>query len=82
MKELLKYFVENIVAEKEQVQITEEESEGLKTLRLKVATEDMGRVIGKDGKVIRALRAALKVAAINSKLRVNLVLDEAENAKI
>lgn len=84
MKDLLSYLVENIVENKEAIEIREAEENGMKILHLKVAAEDMGKVIGKGGKVIKSIRAALRVKALQTKTRFQLVLDEVaqnENAE-
>lgn len=77
MKQLLEYIIPNIVNHPEEVVITEEESNGLITLSIKVNPEDMGRVIGKSGKVIKAIRQIGRIVAIKKGVRVNIdVLDE------
>ncbi len=81
MKELLNYLVENIVEKPEEIEIKQEDLGEVRELHMKVSPSDMGRVIGREGKVIRALRSALKVASVKSKTHVNLVLDEDEQAK-
>ena len=77
MKQLLEYIIPNIVNHPEEVVISEEESNGLITLTIKVNPEDMGRVIGKSGKVIKAIRQIGRIVAIKKGVRVNIdVLDE------
>src|SRR3989304_6332029 len=77
MKEILEYIVPNIVNHPEDVVITETESEGMINLSIKVNPEDMGRVIGKSGKVIKAIRQIGRIIAIKKGLRVNVdVVDE------
>ena len=77
MKQLLEYIISNIVNHPEDVVIGEEESNGLTTLTIKVNQEDMGRVIGKSGKVIKAIRQIGRIVAIKKGVRVNIdVLDE------
>jgi hypothetical protein len=77
MKQLLEYIIPNIVNHPEDVIISEEESNGLITLTIKVNPEDMGRVIGKSGKVIKAIRQIGRIVAIKKGVRVNIdVLDE------
>lgn len=77
MKQLLEYIIPNIVNHPEEVVITQEESNGLITLSIKVNPEDMGRVIGKSGKVIKAIRQIGRIVAIKKGVRVNIdVLDE------
>lgn len=82
MKQLLEYIIPNIVNHPEDVVIDEVESNGLTTLTIKVNPEDMGRVIGKSGKVIKAIRQIGRIVAIKKGIRVNIdVLDEANNQR-
>ena len=77
MKQLLEYIVPNIVNHPEDVVITETEENGLINLSIKVNPEDMGRVIGKSGKVIKAIRQIGRIIAIKKGVRVNIdVVDE------
>lgn len=77
MKQLLEYIVPNIVNHPEDVILTEEASDGSVNLSIKVNPEDMGRVIGKSGKVIKAIRQIGRIIAIKRGLRVNIdVVDE------
>ena len=77
MKQLLEYIVPNIVNHPEDVVINETEENGLTSLSIKVNPEDMGRVIGKAGKVIKAIRQIGRIIAIKRGLRVNIdVVDE------
>jgi len=77
MKQLLEYIIPNIVNHPEDVVIGEEETNGLVTLTIKVNPEDMGRVIGKSGKVIKAIRQIGRIVAIKKGIRVNIdVLDQ------
>lgn len=64
MKELIEYIVQSLVDHPDQVQVTEVSSGyGGTVIELRVASEDMGRVIGKGGRVINAIRALLQVRA-------------------
>ncbi|OGD71186.1 hypothetical protein A3A84_02270 [Candidatus Collierbacteria bacterium RIFCSPLOWO2_01_FULL_50_23] len=77
MKQLLEYIVPNIVNHPEDVVINETEENGLISLSIKVNPEDMGRVIGKSGKVIKAIRQIGRIVAIKKGVRVNIdVVDE------
>lgn len=77
MKQLLEYIIPNIVNHPEDVVIAETEENGLLNLSIKVNPEDMGRVIGKSGKVIKAIRQIGRIIAIKKGVRVNIdVLDE------
>jgi len=72
MKELLEYIVKSIVAEPENVTITEENSDEGLLLKLEVAADDKGRVIGKGGRVAEAIRTLLRVKAARDNTRVRL----------
>lgn len=76
MKETLHYIVSSIVDQPEQVIIDEVDDEGYVTLTITVAKEDMGKVIGKEGKVIRAIRNIMKVKAMKHNKRINISLAE------
>ncbi|MBA7495516.1 hypothetical protein ES702_06103 [subsurface metagenome] len=76
MKDLLEFITKSIVDKPDQVKIEEEKNEGFVNLKLSVAQEDMGKVIGKQGKIIKAIRTLMKVPAINQGLKVNVELTE------
>ncbi len=77
MKPLLEYIVPNIVNHPEEVIISEESNEGFTNITIKVHPEDMGRVIGKSGKVIKAIRQIGRIIAIKKGIHVNIdVLDD------
>ncbi len=76
MKQLLEYVIPNIVNHPEAVEITEENQDGLVRLLIKVHPEDIGRVIGKSGKVIKAIRQLVRILAIKQGVRV--VVDVAD----
>jgi len=63
MKELIDYIAKLLVAHPEQVEVREFGSGDRVRLELTVARDDMGRVIGKGGRVANAIRAVLRVAA-------------------
>lgn len=72
MKELIEYIAKSIVTMPEAVEVTEEDSSDSLILKLKVADEDRGRVIGKQGRVAEAMRTLLRVVAIREGTRVRL----------
>ncbi len=74
MKELIEFIVKSIVNNPNDVVVTEEKSEGGVLLKLQVHTEDMGRVIGKQGRVVQAMRTLLRVVAVKQNTRVELVV--------
>jgi predicted RNA-binding protein YlqC (UPF0109 family) len=72
MKDLLEYIIKAIVAEPDAVKITEENSEEGLLIKLEVAPDDKGRVIGRQGRVAQALRTLLRVKAAKEDKRVRL----------
>ncbi|MCL1877924.1 MAG: KH domain-containing protein [Defluviitaleaceae bacterium] len=72
MKDLLILLAKNLVDDPGAVNVVEEEQNGITTLRLKVAPDDMGKVIGKQGRIARAIRTLVKAAAINEEKKVNV----------
>ncbi len=63
MKELIEYISKSIVNAPDQVSVTVETSDQGVTLRLQVADDDKGRVIGKEGRVAQAMRTLIRVVA-------------------
>ncbi len=73
MKELLEYIAKAIVENPDEVEVTqEEEEEGKIVLKLKVADEDKGRIIGKRGRIAESIRAILRVKAVKTDKHVFL----------
>jgi len=72
MKELIEYIAKSIVTMPEAVEVTEENTSDSLILKLQVASEDRGRVIGKQGRVAEAMRTLLRVVAIREGTRVRL----------
>ena len=70
MKELLLTIAKNLVEFPDAVSVEEEERENTMILKLKVASEDMGKVIGKQGRIAKAIRTVVKAAAIHNNKRV------------
>jgi uncharacterized protein len=62
VKEVLEYIARNLVDEPDAVQVTEERSEGTVILKLSVAPDDVGKVIGRGGRTARAIRDVLRAA--------------------
>jgi hypothetical protein len=76
MKELIEYMAKAIVDNPELVEVSEEDAGDHIVYHLKVAEEDMGRVIGKQGRIANAMRTLLKVAAIRRGARAILEIGE------
>ena len=72
MKELVEHIAKSIVNLPDEVVVTEETSEQGITLKLQVADEDKGRVIGKQGRVAEAMRTLLRVKAAKQGTRASL----------
>jgi len=72
MKELVEYIARSIVTIPDEVSVNEETNSDSIVLKLQVAAEDRGRVIGKQGKVAQAMRTLLRIAAIREGTRVQL----------
>ena len=63
MKELLLYMAKNLVDNPEAVSVTEISEEDGKVLELRVAPEDMGKVIGRQGRIAKEIRTIIKTVA-------------------
>lgn len=72
MKELIEYIARSLVDDPHQVNVMQERLGGKIRLELSVAKEDMGRVIGKSGRVANAMRILLRVAAAREGKQANL----------
>ncbi|MBQ7901112.1 MAG: KH domain-containing protein [Clostridia bacterium] len=70
MKELLEYIAKSLVDSPDDVYVTEEEGTGSLVLQLHVAESDMGKVIGKQGRIAKSIRAVMKAAASRDNKRV------------
>ena len=70
MKEMLEIMIKNLVASPDQVTITEEQKENVTQFLVKVANSDMGKVIGKQGRIAKAIRTVVKASAIHEDKRV------------
>ena len=76
MKELIRYIAKALVDNPEAVEVSEVEGEQTSVIELKVAKEDLGKVIGKQGRTARAIRTVLNGAS--TKLRKRTVLEIVE----
>ena len=72
MKGLIEYVARSLVEDPTEVRVTERTSPGEVQLELEVAPEDMGRVIGRAGRVASAMRMLLRVAAVKHGVRATL----------
>ena len=76
MKELLEHIARALVEHPESVAVTEVEAEDELVLELRVAPDDMGKVIGKQGRIAKAIRVVMKAAAISEKRKVSVEIVE------
>ena len=76
MKELISHIAQALVDNPEQVQVTEVEGGQTLILELKVAKEDMGKIIGKHGRTAQAIRTLLSAASGKAKKRIVLEILE------
>ena len=72
MKELVEVIAKALVDIPDEVVVTETENEKAIVLELRVAQSDMGKVIGKQGRIAKAIRAVVKAAASNEDKNVNV----------
>jgi len=72
MKELIEHIAKSLVENPEAVTVQEVANGDLIELRLSVAPEDMGKIIGKQGRIAKAIRVVLKAAAGQGGKRYNL----------
>ena len=76
MKDLINYIAQALVDHPEQVSVNEIEGNQTTVLELKVAKEDIGKVIGKQGRTARAMRTILNAASAKIKKRTVLEIVE------
>lgn len=76
MQELLKTLVCYLVEDPDAVVVREEAAEGSVVLTIEVAPDDVGRVIGRQGRVIRALRAVMRAAAARAGRRIAVEISQ------
>ena len=72
MLELVEYIAKSLASKPEEVKVTEVEEDGRLILRLEVADEDKGKIIGREGRVAQAMRVVLRVAAVKEGTRATL----------
>jgi predicted RNA-binding protein YlqC (UPF0109 family) len=68
VKEVLEYLARALVDEPDEVEVTEVQGERSLTLQLKVAPDDMGKVIGKRGRIVKAMRSLVRAAGSRQNL--------------
>ena len=70
MKELLETIARALVDYPDEVSVSEVEGDNITILELRVSKEDMGKVIGKQGRIAKAVRTVVKAAAVKENVRV------------
>ncbi|MBI2621571.1 MAG: KH domain-containing protein [Candidatus Levybacteria bacterium] len=76
MKDALYFIIKNIVEKEKEVDILEEENQGIVNFTVKVSQDEIGKVIGKDGKVIRAIRNIMRIPAVSANKKIYISLSE------
>lgn len=79
MKELVEVITKSLVDNPNEVHVNEIQGEQSLVLELKVAPEDMGKVIGKQGRVAKAIRTVVKAAALNEDKKVAVEIIDAKS---
>ena len=72
MKDILQTIILNLVENKEEVQVNENINEDIVTFEVKVSKEDMGKVIGKQGRIAKAIRTVMKSVAVKENKKVSV----------
>ena len=76
MGEVIEYLAKALVDTPDEVRVTETEEGDRVQVRLDVAEDDWGKVIGKGGRIASSMRALVKVAAVREDVRVNLEIGD------
>lgn len=76
MKEFLEFLIQGICSKPEKVEVKEINDNGVFIYEVSVDEEDMGIIIGKNGKTIRSLRNLAKAKAIKDNVRIQIMLEE------
>ena len=72
MQELVTYIVEQLVDDKSAVKVTSEEKDGVEVITINVAENDIGKVIGKQGKIAMSIRTLAKAVGIKNGKRYSI----------
>ena len=76
MKEIIEIIARSLVDHPEQIVVDEQQDGDTVTYELRVAADDMGKVIGKQGRIAKALRTVVKAAATRENKKVNVEIVE------
>lgn len=72
MKELVEFLVKSLVDHPEEVSLNQQEADDTLLMELKISPDDLGKIIGKNGNTINAIRTVLQAAASSHKKRARL----------
>lgn len=76
MEKLVETIAKSLVDKPDEVRVNTVQKKDLTIIELKVADEDMGKVIGKQGRIAKAIRAVVKAAAVKQNTKVNVDIIE------
>lgn len=76
MKDLLEFLTKSIVDKPNKIEIKETEDQGINIYLIKADTGDIGKLIGKGGKIIKSLRSLMFVRAIKENKKIQLIIEE------
>ena len=76
MEEILKTIIENLVDNKKEVKVSRVDDEKGILLKVKVADEDMGKIIGKQGRTAKAIRTVMKAITSKENQKVGIIFEE------
>lgn len=82
MKDFITYLVKAIVTKPEDAVVTQADSEGVSVYTITVNNDDMGLVIGKQGRTIRSIRDLTKAKAIKDDVRIRIELNETQAPEV
>ncbi|HEX6506709.1 MAG TPA: KH domain-containing protein [Chloroflexota bacterium] len=74
-RQLIEYVAQSLVDHPDEMSVTESEEDGVIVYHLQVSSRDIGKVIGRHGRVARAMRTLLKVSSIQNHTRSVLEID-------
>lgn len=76
MKELVEVIAKALVEHPEEVVVSETEKDGELLVELKVADSDMGKVIGRQGRIAKAIRSVVKAASVKTNQKVSVEIEQ------
>lgn len=76
MLELVTYIVEQLVDDKNAINVTSATTNGVETITIRVAESDIGKVIGKQGKIAMSIRTLAKAVGIREGKRYNIEIED------